>query len=164
VPTTISTNTNSSCTFATTMNSRTNATTAMPKEVHFGAGNIGRGFIAPLLAASGYSVVFAARDPAVVDALNTSRGYDVHVLDERAHSFAVGGVSAVPSTGDAILNALADPTTHVLTTAVGPSALAAIAPTIARGLVCRREMGGDVLNVIACEVSRALLDLHIPLY
>jgi mannitol-1-phosphate 5-dehydrogenase len=58
----------------------------------------------------------------------------------------------VLSTTDDIVNAIADPNAQILTTAVGLPILDKIAPTIAKGLIRRREIGGDVLNVIACEV------------
>jgi mannitol-1-phosphate/altronate dehydrogenase len=124
-----------------------------PKAIHFGAGNIGRGFIAPLLSGAGYTVVFAGRQPDVIAKLNDENTYDVHVLDQDAHTFAVEDVMGVLSTSDAMVRAIADPNAHVLTTAVGPTSLEKIAPTIAAGLVRRRKIGGDVLNIIACEVG-----------
>ena len=47
------------------------------KAVHFGAGNIGRGFVACFLHESGYEVVFADVVDTVVDALNASPQYKV---------------------------------------------------------------------------------------
>jgi mannitol-1-phosphate/altronate dehydrogenase len=124
-----------------------------PKAIHFGAGNIGRGFIAPLLSGSGYTVVFADVDKHLIDMLNEEHHYDVHVLDQETRTFAVQDVMGVLSTTEDIVRAIADPNAHVVTTAVGVNILDRIAPTIAKGLVRRREIGGDVMNVVACEVS-----------
>jgi mannitol-1-phosphate 5-dehydrogenase len=127
------------------------STSTKPKAVHFGAGNIGRGLVAPVLSTA-YTVVFAGRNADVIDKLNDDNHYDVHVLDTDAHKFAVEGVMGVNCTTDAIVRAIADPNAHILTTAVGPTSLEKIAPTIAQGLIRRREIGGDVMNIIACEV------------
>jgi mannitol-1-phosphate 5-dehydrogenase len=130
-------------------------TSMKPKAIHFGAGNIGRGLVAPVLS-SAYTVVFAGRNADVIDKLNDERQYDVHVLDADAHKFSVEDVMGVLCTNDDIVRAIADPNAHILTTAVGPTQLEKIAPTIAKGLIRRREIGGDVMNIIACEVSFSL--------
>lgn len=43
--------------------------------VHFGAGNIGRGFIGQLLHEAGYSITFLDVDKGVVDALKNQDSY-----------------------------------------------------------------------------------------
>ena len=45
--------------------------------VHFGAGNIGRGFVGLLLHRAGYQVVFADVVDPLIDALNTTPSYQV---------------------------------------------------------------------------------------
>lgn len=47
------------------------------KAVHFGAGNIGRGFVACFLHEAGYRVVFADVVDALVDSLNAKPSYNV---------------------------------------------------------------------------------------
>ena len=42
------------------------------KAVHFGAGNIGRGFVGLLLSEGGYELVFSDVATALVDALNAA--------------------------------------------------------------------------------------------
>ncbi|KAK7024930.1 mannitol dehydrogenase domain-containing protein [Favolaschia claudopus] len=61
-----------------------------PRAIHFGAGNIGRGFIAPLLSTSGYHVVFTDVDKSLIDAINQQRAYGVHILDSTSDD-AVNG-------------------------------------------------------------------------
>ncbi len=48
------------------------------KAVHFGAGNIGRGFVGLLLREGGYEVVFSDVADALVDAINAVDSYTVH--------------------------------------------------------------------------------------
>ena len=48
----------------------------MPKiALHFGAGNIGRGFITPILQENGYEVVLVDVDSDLVNKLNTDQEY-----------------------------------------------------------------------------------------
>ena len=48
----------------------------MPKTaLHFGAGNIGRGFITPILQENGYEVVLVDVDSDLVNKLNTDQEY-----------------------------------------------------------------------------------------
>ena len=48
------------------------------KAVHFGAGNIGRGFVGLLLHEAGYEVVFSDVAAPLVDAINAASEYTVH--------------------------------------------------------------------------------------
>lgn len=54
----------------------------MKRAIHFGAGEIGRGFIGALLSQAGYEVRFAEGNPQLVDEIDRRRGYTVHVTDE----------------------------------------------------------------------------------
>jgi len=123
----------------------------MKKAVHFGAGNIGRGFIGLLLNLSGYEVTFIDVDDRIVTGLNKAKGYRVIEVGEGGREYTVSGVKAV--NGKDIPNAVQKISkADIVTTAVGPGALRAIAPVIAEGLV-RRFKAEDpgYLNIIACE-------------
>ncbi len=120
------------------------------KALHFGAGNIGRGFIGKLLADAGIELVFADVNQAVLDALNARHEYPVHVVGENAKVEMVTGVSAVNSTSDDIVTLIAE--VDIVTTAVGPQILERIAGSVARGLAKRSDSGNSrPLNIIACE-------------
>ncbi|ARU92685.1 mannitol-1-phosphate 5-dehydrogenase [Tatumella citrea] len=120
------------------------------KALHFGAGNIGRGFIGKLLADAGIPVTFADVNQVVVDALNARGEYPVHVVGEQSKVEIVKGVNAVNSTSDQVIALVAE--VDLLTTAVGPQILERIAGTIAKGLVQRKDKGNtQPLNIIACE-------------
>jgi mannitol-1-phosphate 5-dehydrogenase len=137
------------------------------KSVHFGAGNIGRGFIGQLLHESGYDITFVDIQDDLVDALKKDGHYEVILADEGEERIPVDRVTALHSVNqeDEIVQRLAD----LVTTAVGPSVLPVLAPVIAKGLVERARRGGTPVNVIACEnmigASQALRGFvmeHVP--
>ncbi|TFK81837.1 mannitol-1-phosphate 5-dehydrogenase [Polyporus arcularius HHB13444] len=122
------------------------------KAIHFGAGNIGRGFIGPLLVNSGYHVIFADVNEQVIKQLNDQDSYNVLILDEDEEQInSISDVSGVVSTSDDIVKEFASPELDIVTTAVGPSILEKIGQTIAQGLHARREAKQGPLNIIACE-------------
>ena len=122
-----------------------------PKALHFGAGNIGRGFIGPLLVESGYHVVFADVDSDTIDKLNKAGHYTVHIIGDECQRQLVSSISGVISQSDDVFSFFSDPTVQLVTTAVGPNILAKVAPTIAKGLQARRQADAGSLNIIACE-------------
>ena len=139
------------------------------RAVHFGAGNIGRGFIGQLLHESGYDITFVDVRDDVVDALKAEGRYEVILADEGEEHIPVDRVTALHSSRDAeeVTERLAE--ADLITTAVGPSVLPVIAPAIAKGLLERTRLGGVPVNVIACEnmvgASQALRGFvmeHVP--
>jgi len=122
-----------------------------PQAVHFGAGNIGRGFIGALLTESGYFVVFADVDKNLIKDLNTHNSYEIHLLIEKERTQKIHSFSGVSSLKAEVPHTIASPRTRLITTAVGPTILEKIAPVIAKGLKERRVANAGPLNVIACE-------------
>ena len=59
------------------------------KAIHFGAGNIGRGFVGLLLHEAGYEVVFADVNSTLIDALHAAPSYEVHEKGEGARQHTV---------------------------------------------------------------------------
>ena len=49
----------------------------MKRALHFGAGNIGRGFIGKIISEAGYEVIFADVNGQVIDQLNMDKEYEV---------------------------------------------------------------------------------------
>ena len=121
------------------------------KALHFGGGNIGRGFIGKILAEAGYEVVFADINMTVIDRLNRDHGYTVHVVGEGVDQHeTVKNVRGINSGDEAAVTAeISDAT--LVTTAVGPPVLEILAPLLARSLAARYRAGGAPLNIIACE-------------
>ncbi|WP_223068194.1 mannitol-1-phosphate 5-dehydrogenase [Paenibacillus caui] len=122
------------------------------KAVHFGAGNIGRGFIGPVLSKSGYKVTFVARNKKKVEELRERRQYPVILANENLDSFMVDNVTAV-SLGDSNKVVKAVSEAEIVTTAVGINALKDIAETIAKGITLRlkQHQARKPLHIIACE-------------
>ena len=122
----------------------------MKKAVHFGAGNIGRGFIGLLLSQAGYHVSFVDVAAPLVNDINALGKYNVQIFGE-AEKTLVENVSAINSNEnlDALLDAIVE--ADIVTTAIGPNILKFIAPNIAKGLTKRVAVNKTPLNIIACE-------------
>ena len=98
----------------------------MKKAVHFGAGKIGRGFIAELLHDSGYEIVFGDVVDALVDIVNKDHEYPLFLIDHDYQEKIIDHVIAY-------------------------SNIPKIAPLLTQGLKKRLEQGGGKVTVMACE-------------
>ncbi|MCG9650353.1 mannitol-1-phosphate 5-dehydrogenase [Vibrio brasiliensis] len=122
----------------------------MKNAVHFGAGNIGRGFIGKLLADAEVEVTFADVNTPLVDQLSHKQEYKVKVVGTECQIDTVTHVTAVNSASEDVIDRIVK--TDLVTTAVGPNVLDIIAKTIATGIAKRFAAGNEKpLNIIACE-------------
>lgn len=120
------------------------------KALHFGAGNIGRGFIGKLLSDAGFEVIFADVNQQLLDQINQQGRYVVNIVGDETRSEWVSNICAVNSSSDKLQEYIAN--VDLITTAVGPNVLDKISLNIARGLSKRFKQGNaNPLNVIACE-------------
>lgn len=121
------------------------------KAVHFGAGNIGRGFVACFLHNSGYEVIFADVNDSLIDLINAAPSYDViEVGSEGTTTSTITNYRAINSKtheSDLIEEIR---TAEIVTCSVGPNILRFIAPVVAKGIDLRSEDQAP-LHVIACE-------------
>jgi len=120
------------------------------KAVHFGGGNIGRGFVAEFLHNSGYEVVFVDVMDSIIDALKATPTYTVTEIGEDGErKFTIDHYRAINSKHDeqAVVDEIA--TADTVTCAVGPNILKFIAPVIAKGIEARKL--DYPVAVIACE-------------
>ncbi|MGE7764958.1 mannitol-1-phosphate 5-dehydrogenase [Peribacillus sp. NPDC096540] len=131
----------------------------MKQVVHFGAGNIGRGFIGALFSQSGYHVTFVDIADQIIDQLNDKKQYQVKLATDQQESVTVENVSGLNSLKqeEEIIKAIKEAT--FLTTAIGPNILPHIAPLIAKGLTSRVKETDEKLYVIACENQISATDL-----
>ncbi|WP_422446531.1 mannitol-1-phosphate 5-dehydrogenase [Thermoanaerobacterium sp. DL9XJH110] len=123
----------------------------MKNAVHFGAGNIGRGFIGLLLSRAGYRVTFVDISKDIIDAVNARGRYTVTLAGEVEEALTVENIRGVLFTDEERV-AEAVSRSDIVTTAVGPGVLQRIAPALARGLQLKISVNPDApLNIIACE-------------
>ncbi|GAA4053034.1 mannitol-1-phosphate 5-dehydrogenase [Arthrobacter methylotrophus] len=128
------------------------------KAVHFGAGNIGRGFVGLLLHEAGYEVVFADVADALISQLASASSYEVHEVGENGDVKTVSGFRALNSGSEEAAVVAEIATADLVTTAVGPHILKFVAPVIARGIAGRSPSLAP-LQVMACENAINATDL-----
>src|SRR5690554_1513808 len=121
------------------------------KAVHFGAGNIGRGFIGLLLHHAGYHTTFIDVNKEIIDAINQEKKYRVILADQNQQEHVVSNISGIISSEEPAKVSDAITEADIVTTAVGPNVLPLIAKNIADGLVQRFSKSNHPINIIACE-------------
>lgn len=128
------------------------------RAVHFGAGNIGRGFVGLLLAEGGYELTFADVADQLIEQLQAADSYQVHEVGDELRAHDVRNFSAINSAKDAEALTAALASADVITTAVGVSILKYVAPAIATGIAARPE-GAPRVAVMACENAIGATDI-----
>lgn len=100
------------------------------KAVHFGAGKIGRGFIAELLHDSGYEVIFGDVVEELVDLVNKEHKYPLFLIDHNYEEKIIDHVTAYSNIKDAdkLIDAMCD--AEIITTSVMATNLSKVAPLI----------------------------------
>jgi mannitol-1-phosphate 5-dehydrogenase len=127
----------------------------LKKLVLFGAGKIGRSFIAQLFSNSGYQVIFIDIDKRIIEALNSLHSYEV-VIKHPYHdeSLFVNNVSGIDGKQrELVIEAVA--LADVLATSVGINGLKHIMPVLAAGIEKRfSENNNNPLDIIIAENMR----------
>ncbi|WP_394235319.1 mannitol-1-phosphate 5-dehydrogenase [Niallia oryzisoli] len=131
----------------------------MKKVVHFGAGNIGRGFIGALFSQSGYHVTFVDIADEIISRLNEEKGYNVRTAEDQPTITEIHNVSGLNNMKqeEDVIKAIEEAT--YITTAIGPNILPHIAPLIAKGLQSRIHATNEKVYVIACENQISATDI-----
>ncbi len=119
--------------------------------VHFGAGNIGRGFIGNLLYQSGFETCFVDVNSELVKLINEKKQYRVELANAAHEGLLVKNVRAINSATDPELVIETIAKADLVTAAVGPNILPFIAGLLAEGLKERLIQTGQPLTIIACE-------------
>ncbi len=121
-----------------------------PLAVQFGAGAIGRGFMAQLFHESGFDIIFVELPGPVLTAINERKAYPIYIVGPGEQTVIIDSILAVGSQERAaIVEAIRR--AAILCTAVGAGALPKIAPVLAEGLLARRRDGAGPINIILCE-------------
>jgi mannitol-1-phosphate 5-dehydrogenase len=119
--------------------------------VHFGAGNIGRGFIGALLYQANYHTTFVDVNETIINEINQKQEYNVVLASEDSETLTVKNISGINSVTDPDQVVEAITKADIITTAVGPNILGIISELIAKGLRERAKTNSSKLNLIACE-------------
>ncbi|KAK3069539.1 hypothetical protein LTR53_012057, partial [Teratosphaeriaceae sp. CCFEE 6253] len=110
------------------------------KGIHFGGGNIGRGFVAEFLHNSGYEVVFVDVMDNLIETLQKTPKYTVtEIGPDGETTFTIDNYRAINSKHemDKVIEEIA--TADTVTCAVGPNILKFIAKPIALGINNRKK-------------------------
>lgn len=141
------------------------------KALHFGAGNIGRGFIGLVLRQAHFEVCFADVNDQIINEIKHRNRYTVEVMSDISTLIEVSGVSALHSVKDTEELFKVCLEVDLITTAVGVNILPVIAKTLLPVLKKRFELKiTKPLNIIACEntiggsdqIKQALWDQLTP--
>lgn len=121
------------------------------KAVHFGAGKIGRGFIAELLHDSGYEIIFGDVVNELVNLVNMNHKYPLFLIDHDYEEKIIDHVSAYSNLADEdkLIDEMCQ--AEIITTSVMATNLSKVAPLITKGLKKRLGQGKNKAIVMACE-------------
>lgn len=124
----------------------------MKKAVHFGAGNIGRGFIGEILFENDFEIAFVDVNEKIINALNQRNSYEIEIAEEGQRHIRVSGVRGINNGThpEEVVAAIVE--ADLVTTAIGPNILPFIAGLIAQGIEARQVAGNtQPLDILACE-------------
>lgn len=128
------------------------------KAIHFGAGNIGRGFIGYLLYKSGYDITFVDIFDKVVDDINKYKRYTVTTLSTSPSKEKVENIKAVNlKDNNSLEKEILD--TDLITTSLGLNNLKSTGELLRGFLKKRSEVNKKPLDIIACENALLATDV-----
>lgn len=121
--------------------------------LQFGAGKIGRSFIAQIFSRAGYRIVFVDIDPCVVKAINEKGTYRVIITgnDGRPEAYNIADISAIEiSSTRKVIRAIQD--ADIISVSVGKKSLLTLARILARGIKNRyQEREEAPVDIILAE-------------
>ncbi|QCI24601.1 mannitol-1-phosphate 5-dehydrogenase [Buchnera aphidicola (Muscaphis stroyani)] len=119
--------------------------------LHFGAGNIGRGFIGKSLSESGFNVIFSDTNQNLVDSINYHKEYNIKIIgNQKENLIKIKNIHAINTCNAEITKIITQ--VDLITTAVGISSLEKIAGVIADGIKLKvKKKSFKILNIISCE-------------
>lgn len=122
------------------------------KALHFGAGNIGRGFIGEVLYENRFETAFVDVNAEVIDALNEFNEYTIELAQADKKRINIKNVMGINNATHPEAVVKAFETTAIVTTAIGANILPLIAPLIAEGIQKRMGVNStQPLDILACE-------------
>lgn len=140
--------------------------------LHFGAGNIGRGFIGKTLSESGFEVIFADLNQKMINEINCRKEYSVKTVSLNKNKITkIQNITAININDPNIIRIISS--VSLITTAVGVNALNKIASIISQGIILKiNNQLIRPLNIIACEnkikatsfLKKVVLEILPPKY
>lgn len=127
----------------------------MKRLLQFGAGKIGRSFIAQLFSRAGYEIVFIDIDPCVVRLLNEAEAYNVYIKGTDSEStYRVDNVQAIEfGNTREVIQQIVD--SDIISISVGKQSLLDIAGILARGVKERYQFKPEKpVDIILAENVR----------
>ncbi len=119
----------------------------MRKALCFGAGNIGRGFIAQVCQESDIRLTFVDVNETLLALISEKHEYTIHLLDEERTNIVISNVDAIHSQDMEKLSQAVQEVDFIFT-AVGPNVLKHVGATLAKIYEDNPHLSH---NVIACE-------------
>lgn len=122
------------------------------KAIHFGGGNIGRGFIGEVLYNNGFEITFVDVNAEIINALNEFNEYTIELAQESKEHITIKNVAGINNSTHPEAVVAAFEKVDLVTTAIGANILPLIAPLIAKGIQKRIQVNStQPLDIIACE-------------
>ena len=132
----------------------------MKEAVLIGAGQTGRGFIAPILQTNAYHITFIDKNKELIDRLNAEKSYTVHYFGDGKEPVTVTGYDAYTTVDEEVIEKLAH--SDLITTSV----FAGNIKKLVGLLSAAAELCGEKqLRIVCCEngvhVKQPLVDANI---
>ncbi len=126
------------------------------KVLHFGAGNIGRGFIGKVLAYEGYELYLVDVNDKIINQINETGSYKVRYINEAKDEFKINNVKALNSQTELenVIKILS--TVDLITTSVGVDNLGRLVPTLVEGLLKHKNEVDIICNENAINATSIL--------
>ncbi len=120
--------------------------------VHFGAGNIGRGFMAEVYHDNNIDITFVDVNSKVIDSINTESLIRIIYAQENTEDKLITDIDGINSTMNAEEVAKAILNSDIVSASVGPNNLKFLVPNIIDGLQLRMDQDNRLpLDIVACE-------------
>ena len=132
----------------------------MKEAVLIGAGQTGRGFIAPILQTNAYHITFIDKNKELIDRLNAEKSYTVHYFGDGKEPVTITGYDAYTTVDEEVIEKLAH--SDLITTSV----FAGNIKELVGLLSAAAELCGEKqLRIVCCEngvhVKQPLVDANI---
>lgn len=133
----------------------------MKEAVIIGAGQTGRGFIAPILQANAYHITFVDKKKELIEQLHEEKHYTVHYFGDAREPIQIQSYDAYILTDVKVVDLLAK--ADLITTSVFAGNIKELAPILN---AAAKQKAKKYMRVVCCEngvhVKQPLLDAGIP--